>query len=80
MDGHTPEAPEADPSAAVQADKKILNLVFQQMAHLTTSIVLLEKRLARLDQTINRTQDQLTDFHTKFQKRLLAVEVREGDD
>jgi hypothetical protein len=44
------------------------------MAHLTTSIVQLEIRLDRLDQTVNRTQDQLLDFQTKFQKRLLAME------
>jgi uncharacterized coiled-coil protein SlyX len=48
------------------------------MAHFTTSIILLEKRLARLEQTINGAQDQLTDFQTEFQKRLLAVEVRAG--
>jgi hypothetical protein len=71
---------EGDPWAAARADKRILNLVFQEMAHLTTSVVQLEKRLARLDHTINRTQDRLTDFQTKFQKRLLAVEIPDADD
>jgi CII-binding regulator of phage lambda lysogenization HflD len=79
MDGPVPD-PTDEGWAAARADKRVLSLVFQEMAHLTASMVQLEKRLHRLDHTMNRTQDRLTDFQTKFQKRLLGVEVPEAND
>jgi septal ring factor EnvC (AmiA/AmiB activator) len=73
------EEPDVAPEA-FQPDRKLLNRVFQSVAHLTSSLAQLEKRLEKLDHTINRTQDRLTDFQTKLQKRKLGIDSQEGDE
>jgi septal ring factor EnvC (AmiA/AmiB activator) len=65
---------------ALQSDRKLLNRVFQSVAHLTSALAQLEKRLEKLDHTVNRTQDRLTDFQAKLQRRKLGIDSQEGDD
>jgi hypothetical protein len=69
---------ETDPGSDANHDnsalqRRQLNLIFQSMMHLTTSLVQLHSRLDCLEQTVNRTQDHLQVFDLKFQRRILGI-------
>jgi hypothetical protein len=54
-------------------ERRQINLVFQAIAHLTTSMIQLHARLDCLEQTMIRTQDRLQAFDFRFQKRILGI-------
>jgi hypothetical protein len=78
------EAQELEPPPSSDAihensalERRQLNLIFQAMAHLTTSLIQLHSRLDCLEQTVNRTQDHLQAFDLKFQRQILGRERAE---
>jgi hypothetical protein len=71
---------EPDGIPAGVSDKRIINKVFQAVAHLSVSMAQLQKRVETLDHAVIRCQDRLTDFHGKVQKKILGVETLETEE
>ena len=60
-----------------QINQELLNKIFQQMSHLTQSVILLNDRLDRIDSTTNRIQNRLSNVQNKFMQRVLAIDDAE---
>lgn len=58
-------------------NKELLNKIFQEMAHLTKSVMSINDRLDRIEITTGRLQDRLSDLQDKYMQKMLAIEDKD---
>lgn len=60
-----------------QNEKRSVCLVFQALAHLSSSMASLDRRLRSIEEAAVRTNERTVDILTKVQKNLLHVQIGE---